>query len=176
MKSAVRQCPRAARRQRIRCGERGIAMFEAMIAVLLLSISALAFAALQLGGLTSNTSAMWRSKAAQLTQEMAERMRANQAGVSGGSYNSLLVPGEAPACGVASACTSSQTAALDYATWSATIGNELPSGSGVICIDSTPDDGTADAPACDGAGTTFAVKVFWSERGDPSHLSMELRP
>jgi type IV pilus assembly protein PilV len=169
-----RQPPERLERSRRR--SRGVTLIEAMIALLLLSLSALAFAALQLNGLTSNSSAMWRSKAAELTQDMADRMRANQAGVSAGLYDNLLVPAAAPNCGVAVACTPAQTTTMDYANWSATLGAELPSGSGVVCIDSTPDDGTAAAPACDGAGTTFAIKVFWSERGKDSRVALGVRP
>jgi type IV pilus assembly protein PilV len=155
---------------------RGVSLIEALIAVLLLSLSALAFAALQLRGLSGNASAMWRSKAVQMTLEMADRMRANQPGVSAGAYDSLLEPGSAPNCGTSSACTPAQTAALDYASWSVAAGHELPGGSGVVCVDSTPDDGTAGAPDCDGSGGTYAVKVFWSERGRASRVAMELRP
>ena len=154
----------------------GFALMESMIAVLLLSLSALAYAALQLRGLSTNSSALWRSKAVQLTQEMSDRMRANQAGVVGGSYASLLTPGTAPNCGSTTACTPAQGATMDYALWSTELATALPGGTGVVCIDSTPDDGTATAPACDGTGTGYAIKVFWTERGTASRLAVGLRP
>jgi type IV pilus assembly protein PilV len=139
-------------------------------------LSALAYASLQLRGLSANSSAMWRSKAVQLTLEMADRMRANRAGVAAGSYDSLLTPGTAPSCGSTSACTPAQSATLDYASWSATVAAALPGGTGVVCVDSTPDDGVAGAPACDGVAGTYAVKLFWTERGVASRLAVELRP
>jgi type IV pilus assembly protein PilV len=154
----------------------GFAMLEALVAVLLLSLSALAYAALQLRGLSNNSSALWRSKAVQLTLEMSDRMRANQAGVAAGAYSSLLAPGAAPACGTAAACTPAQSATLDYALWSTAVAAALPGGSGVVCLDGTPDDGVAGAPACDGQAGTYAVKVFWTERGVASRLAVELRP
>lgn len=155
---------------------RGVALIEALVAVLMLSMAALAFAGLQIRGLSTNSSALWRSKAVQLTQEMADRMRANQSGVGAGSYNSLLTPGTAPSCGSSSACTPAQTATLDYTGWSTAVANALPGGSGVVCLDATPDDGTAAAPGCDGTAGAFAVKVFWNERGVTSRVAMELRP
>ena len=156
---------------------RGIALFEALVAVLLLSLSALAYAALQMRGLSTNSSALWRSKAVQLTQEMSDRMRSNQQGVGGGAYNSLLTPGTAPSCGGSStACTPTQMAQLDYSVWSTAVASALPGGSGVVCLDSSPDDGVAGAPACDGTAGTFAVKVFWTERGENSRVAIELRP
>ena len=159
----------------LRVPTRGATLMEALVAVLLLSVCALAYAALQLRGLSTNTSSMWRSKAAVLASEMADRMRANRAGVAAGSYNSLTAVA-APACGANSNCTTAQMAQLDFAQWNATLAAQLPGGSGVVCIDSTPDDGTAAAPACDATGTVLAVKVFWNERGEASRLSAPVRP
>jgi type IV pilus assembly protein PilV len=155
---------------------RGASLMEALVAILLLSMCALSYAALQLRGMSANSSAMWRSKAALLAYEMADRMRANRVGVTAGSYNSLTVPAAVNDCGDVGPCTTARMAALDYDLWSTTIGRELPTGSGVVCIDATPDDGAPGAPACDGVGTTFAVKVFWKERGEDSRLAVAVRP
>jgi type IV pilus assembly protein PilV len=149
---------------------------EALIAVLLLSLSALAYAALQMKGLSANSSSMWRSKATLLGYDMADRMRANREALLAGGYNSLTVPQTITDCGVASNCTAARMALLDYSQWSAALAREIPGGSGVVCIDSTPDDGSASASGCDGAGTMLAVKVFWSERGQPSRLAVAVRP
>lgn len=155
---------------------RGVALIEALIAVLLLSLCALAYAALQLRSLSNNTSSLWRSNAVALAGAMADRMRANQPGVAAGAYASLQGSITAPGCGSTSACTPAQTAALDFTSWNATLASTLPGGSGVACIDSTPDDGSPAAPACDGVGSTYAVKVFWSEHGTLSQVTVEVRP
>ncbi len=155
---------------------RGIALIEALVAVLLLSMCALAYAALQLRGLSANSSAMWRSKASLLAYDMADRMRANRSAVVDGRYDSLTGAGAAPACGATTSCSPAQMAQLDFALWSATVGNQLPGGSGAVCRDATPDDGSAAAPGCDAAGSMFAVKVFWTERGQAARLSMAVRP
>lgn len=49
----------------------------------------------------------------------------------------------------------------------------LPAANGIVCIDSTPDDGDPlpGDPACDGIVTTpgrnvFTIKIWWSERKD----------
>jgi type IV pilus assembly protein PilV len=149
---------------------------EALIAILLLSLSALAYAALQMKGLSSNSSALWRSKATLLAYDMADRMRANREGMTAGNYNSLTVPQAVNDCGVASDCSAARMALLDYSTWSAALASELPGGSGVVCVDSTPDDGNAAGANCDGSGGMLAVKVFWSERGEPSRLAVAVRP
>ncbi len=155
---------------------RGIALMEAMIAILLLSIGALGYAALQIKGLSASSSSMWRSKAGNLAYEMADRMRANRAGAVAGAYNALAAPQVVTDCGAAADCSPARMAQLDHAQWNATLANELPGGSGVVCLDTTPDDGTAAATACDGAGTMLAVKVFWSERGVPSRQVLAVRP
>jgi type IV pilus assembly protein PilV len=155
---------------------RGFGLVEALASVLLLSLCALAYASLQMRGLAANTSAMWRSKAAVLGYEMADRMRANRAGVQAGAYDNFAAAVAAPGCGSVSSCTPAQMAALDYTQWSASIGAALPGGTGVVCLDATPDDGTAASPACDGAGSTFAVKLFWTEHGVASRLVVAVRP
>ena len=146
------------------------------MAVLLLSMTALGYAALQLRGLSANSSSMWRSKATLLAYEMADRMRANRAGVIAGSYNNLTAVTVVNDCGAASSCTTARMAQLDHYLWNTAVAQELPVASGVVCVDATPDDGTTAAPACDGAGSTFAVKVFWQERGADSRLAVAVRP
>ena len=153
-----------------------MALMEAMVAVLLLSACALAYAALQMRGLAAGQSAMWRSKATLLAYEMADRMRANRAAVASGQYNSLTAPQGSGACGSTSACTPAAMAQLDYAQWSATLGRELPGGSGVVCLAVSPDDGSAASPGCSGSGSMLAVKVFWSERGQVARLALAVRP
>jgi len=155
---------------------RGIALMEAMIAVLLLSIGALGYAALQIRGLSASSSSMWRSKASNLTYEMADRMRANRAGAVAGAYNALGVAQVVTDCGAVADCSPVRMAQLDHAQWNATLANELPGGSGVVCRDATPDDGTAASTACDGTGNMLVVKVFWTERGVASRQVLGVRP
>ena len=155
---------------------RGIALMEALVAIVLLSFGALGYAALQMKGLSASSSAMWRSKAGILAYEMADRMRANRAGVVAGSYNALGAPQSVTDCGADADCSPARMAQLDHAQWNATLATALPGGSGVVCLDATPDDGNADATACDGAGTMLAVKVFWTERGVAARLALAVRP
>ncbi len=155
---------------------RGIALMEALVAIVLLSFCALAYAALQLRGLSANSSAMWRSKATLLAYDMADRMRANRVGLSAGNYNSLSAPLAAGDCGASTSCSPARMAQLDYTLWTATLGRELPGGTGVVCLDSTPDDGSNADPACSGTGGMLAVKVFWAERGTAARLSVAVRP
>mgnify|MGYP006958843538 CR=1 FL=1 len=62
---------------------------ERRAAQVVLAVAALGYAALQLRGLSANSSALWRSKATVLTYEAADRVRANLPGVAAGQYNNL---------------------------------------------------------------------------------------
>ena len=106
---------------------------------------------------------------------MADRVRANMPGMQVGAYNDLEGSVLAPGC-ISVSCTPSEVAQSDFADWTAAVASLLPSGSGVVCMDSTPDDGTPDAPACDGAGTVLAIKVWWSEKGTQHRFATTLRP
>jgi type IV pilus assembly protein PilV len=78
-------------------------------------------------------------------------------------------------------CTPAQLAADDLFDWQAQLNAALPQGTGVVCIDSTPDDGNGGRAACDGVGTAYAVKEFWAKptRGTvpvPQRFSTSVRP
>ncbi len=163
--------------------QRGSSLIESLIALLILSMSALGFAGLQLQGVSRNASALWRSKATQMAYEMADRLRANQGAVASGNFDNVdggsggtaIIGGDA--CGgVGYACNPTQMASLDYQQWQADVGGSLPGGVGVVCKTSTPDIGSPASPACDGAGSTFAIKVFWNEKTETSLFATVVRP
>jgi len=157
-------------------GHRGTTLIEALITVLVLAVAALAFAALQVRGTSHNASASWRSQATLMAAELTDRLRGNPVGVAAGAYNSLITPGSALACSAAAPCTPAQMATTDFARWRSALTNLLPSGSGVVCLDSSPSDGSSAVPACDGLGTQLVVKVFWTERGTETRFVTAVRP
>lgn len=175
-------CPLQARPPRPPVPRRtGFALVEVLVTIVVLAVAALGYAKLQLDGLSTNANAMWRSKATVFAYEAADRMRANAPGVAAGFYNNLITPATPAECTLEDVCTSAQMAARDFAEWRAALARpeNLPGGSGVICLDSDPDDandGNAAAPACDGSGTRIVIKVFWSERGKPARFVNVVRP
>jgi type II secretory pathway pseudopilin PulG len=50
--------------------------------------------------------------------------------------------------------------ATEYEAWTDGISRWLPSGRGLMCLDSTPEDGSIDNPACDEMGRPV-IKLFW---------------
>jgi type IV pilus assembly protein PilV len=149
-------------------GSAGFTLIEILISVVVLAIGLLGMAALQMNGLRNNQSAYFRAQATQLAYDMADRMRTNiveaRDAASGGTYNNGASTTNNCATGP---CTTTQMTGYDFSQWNAELTAQLPSGTGRVCIDNTPNDGTFDGtsllPACDGVGTVYAIKVWWDD-------------
>lgn len=162
----------------LKAQQRGSTLFEVLISVLVLGIGILGVGAMQAHSLSSNHTASMRSQAVALSQDMADRMRANLISVRAADPdNYATVTPTKRDCraiyrdsvvGAPVVCTPKQLAEDDLFDWLDQVSNRMPEGAGTVCIDSTPDDGTSAAPACDAAGTVYAIKVFWTERGSRS--------
>ena len=151
----------------------GYALLEALVAVIVASVGFIGAA--QTLGMKMNTSSQTRQKAVLLTYQMTDRIRANRVGFGAGNYNNPSIG--APACFTAgTACTPAEMAAADMTQWTADLAAQLPSGSGVVCVDSTPADGTAVAPACDNIGNLLVVKLWWTDSVGGSKFFTVLRP
>ncbi|BCX81035.1 type IV pilus assembly protein PilV [Methylomarinovum caldicuralii] len=156
---------------------RGFTLIEILVAVLVLAIGLLGLAKLQTFGLHSSHGANLRTQATLLAYDMTDRMRANRAGFQGGFYNNptpadhnCVWDGHAP-----SVCTPQQMAEHDVWEWNTAVGQGLPQGVGVVCLDATPDDGddtngdgTVDTReyACDNNGSLYVVKLWWVDEFD----------
>lgn len=176
----------------------GFTMMEILIAVLIFSIGLLGLAALQMMGYRLTANSLYRTVATILANDMIDRMRANVAATSLGisspynNPNGTTTPN--PNClGMNSSggytnvqCTPTQMAGQDFYEWKSMIAGAtangwspavtamLSQGVGIVCIDSTPNDGTPTAPACDNivanaATPVFAVKIWWYERNDANN-------
>jgi len=163
----------------IKRAQRGSGLIEALVSIVVVSIGFLGFAGLQTSGLAAANESLFRSKAVYLSYQMADRVRANQAGAAAGAYNNFstqVVP--SPGCSISVNCTPAQLAMNDFAEWLTEVQSPtvLPSGAGVICLDSTPDDGTPDDAACDGGGNVLVVKLWWTEKGQQHRFVTTFRP
>ncbi len=144
----------------------GFTLIEVLVAALLLSIGLVGLAGLQGASLMSNQSSFMRSQVTALAYDLADRMRANVQGANANRYNPSTAKAIG-ACTTTTGCTVRQLARNDLAEWNTAISAYLPIGQGWVCIDSTPDDGTSTAdPQCDGAGTNFAIKIWWDDNRD----------
>lgn len=145
----------------------GFTLVEVLITLVIFAFGMLGVAALQMVSLTNLDTSQYRSLASLKAAEMADRMRAN-AGLTYvdvvGADGSCRATHYADSHAAPVTCGAPAMAADDVYDWKAELAGRLPSGEGVICLDSTPDDGLPTATACDGIGTALAVKVWWTER------------
>ncbi|MDG1024976.1 MAG: type IV pilus modification protein PilV [Gammaproteobacteria bacterium] len=131
----------------------------------MLSFGMLGMAEVQGVSLRGNHAAYYRTMATTLSGDIVERMRSNISAVDAGSYDDVTGAATA-ACITAAGCSGAQMAAQDVLDWTAAVAAALPLGAGVICLDSTPTDGTAAATACDGTGSIYAIKLWWDDDRD----------
>ncbi|MEY2853463.1 MAG: type pilus modification protein PilV [Pseudomonadota bacterium] len=176
----------------IRGAAGGYVLVEALITVLIFAIGMLGVVGLQTVALSSTSISNQRSEATVLALDMADRMRANLGSADGtpGVGYDLVTPANngcrkvyaGSITGTPAACTTAQVAADDLQDWQDQIQQSLPGGDGDVCIDSTPNDGVAGTPACNGLGNSYAVKVFWDQRATrgvaatPMRLVVTVRP
>ncbi len=67
--------------------QHGTTLIEILVAIVVLSIGLLGLAGLQLKGIQVNQGSSYRSQAAFLAEDIADRMRADRAGVLAGAYS-----------------------------------------------------------------------------------------
>jgi len=152
----------------------GFTLLEVLVAVVIFSIGLLGIAGLQVAGMRYTHGSQLRAVATMQAENMADSMRANRTGVTDGHYNIQGgMPTSYPTDCTVDACGPAQLALFDLVTWNATgeqtkpresNADVLPGGDGVVCIDSTPNDGAPSDWACDNLGTVYAVKLVWNER------------
>lgn len=139
----------------------GFTLLEVLVAVVILSLGLLGLAGLQAASLRNNQTAYYRGIATQQAYDMADRLRANLAGVRAGNYNNLTpsIPAN-PGCFLAG-CSAANMAITDHFQWNTLNAALLPGGVGtVVC-----EDGAAGAGCLAATGNwVFNITVSWNER------------
>lgn len=114
-----------------------MALIEALVALVVLSLGALALLGVQLRTLADTRTATHRATAIRLIGDLSERINNNPAGLSKlSAYQSSwdAAPGSA-SCASAS-CDAAQLAAADVYEWKQNINNTLPGGKAAIVMTS----------------------------------------
>lgn len=139
-----RRGPRAAPRRKRTAG---VSLVELLVAVLVTGVGVLGVTGLQVLGMQGNRAAMLGTGAAQLAEDMLDRVRANAGGAGGASlYGGLALgdpPPDPPRCD-AGECTRAQIATLDQAVWKCRLGRFAGN---AVCLE------LAEAVAMDVLGT-----------------------
>ena len=144
-------------KRRISC-ESGFSLIEVIIAAAIFSTGLGGLSLLLLTAVMGTAEAGHQTIASTRASSLAEMIAMNSA--ASGHY--INPQHQAGPCMVGDECSSGQLASADMNHWLEELARELPMGSGLVCRDSTPDDGHFANPACDGTGNLI-VKVFWME-------------
>jgi type IV pilus assembly protein PilV len=111
--------------------QQGISLVEILITVLVFSIGCLGLAGLHITSMRGNQSAYYRTVAMLQAYDMADRMRANQAGVALGAYNNMAGAPDDPGC-IDAGCSAEELGSYDLYDWNSTNATLLPLGQGTV--------------------------------------------
>lgn len=148
--------------------QKGFTLLEVLVAIVVLSLGLLGLAGLQAASLRNNQTAFYRGIATQQAYDMADRLRANLAGVRAGNYNNLAaIPVGNPNCFTAT-CSAANIAVADHRQWNTVNGFLLPNGTGTVRCE----DGAATA-GCDAAtgNWVFNITINWTERSELGNVT-----
>ena len=125
-----RHCDRAGPGTR----NRGFTLLEVLVALIVLSIGLLGLSGLQTTGLRGNHSALLRSEATMLANDILDRMRANRQEALDGSYN-ITFGSSAASVACSANCLPAQVANADLFQWRSYV-ERLPGGQGQVDVTS----------------------------------------
>jgi type IV pilus assembly protein PilV len=154
--------------------QKGFTLLEVLVSLLVLSIGLFGMLSIIITSLKMNSSSVYRTIASQQAYAMAETLRANPTAVGTVNAASAVAFSSTPAaysatCLQSVGCARGSTSANGYVQmsmrmWLDQLAALLPKGTGTVCQDSTPNDGTPVNWQCDGtANAPYVVKVCWDE-------------
>ena len=147
--------------------QQGFSLLEVLIAGAIMGSGLAGLAALLLTSVSGTAQSSNRTSASFLAESMAV-----QIGISPASEQVFLQspPKAILHCDAKNTCSAAQFSAANLKLWQIELADRLPAGSGTICRDSTPFDGSTENTQCDG-GKLLVVKVFWQS---PARLGASL--
>ena len=160
---------------RVLSRQRGVSLIEVLMAVLIFSVGLVGLAGLLVMATRSNHAAYLRTQVTFLAGNMADRMRANPAGVWSGAYDaaSYSAISGSTTCDKGTACNAASVATRDQQEWSRMLATLLPGADAAIACDrsSVGYDPTAQLNRRPPYGGHCEMTISWSERraGDADH-------
>ena len=105
---------------------------EVMVSFMVLAVGLLGMAALQGNSLRYSMQAYFQTQSVILNYDIFDRMRANPAGVAGGSYTPDTMPASFTLDCDSTMCTPSQLATYDLVEWNQDVASYLPGGTATL--------------------------------------------
>jgi type IV pilus assembly protein PilV len=139
----------------------GFSLIEVLVAAAVFSLGLAGLSLMLLTSVHGTAEARNRTAAIMHASALAELILLNPASL--GHY--MAPPAATSDCLAPEGCSAAEWGAGNLARWHYDLQQSLAEAEGLVCRDSTPEDGDAGAPACDGTGGAV-VKVFWNEAGD----------
>lgn len=162
----------------MRSRQQGVTLIEVLVAVVVLAFGLIGIAGLQTTAITSNQVSMQYTQVANLTQNLAERMRANRDAVIAARYDITTpgVPGSPTVDCSTATCTSAQQATFDLAAWYASLSSGTTF-SNLPTIESARLNGVQISISCATACANDSVRlisVYWiADRGSATGLGCD---
>jgi type IV pilus assembly protein PilV len=151
-------------RYKARRAEHGFSMIEVLVTLLIISLALLGTAGLQAYSMRMNQGGQFRSLAVFLAADLAERMEANKAAATAGSYAVASTTGAAYLAGATSAssacvtgaCNASALATYDLSQWQSAVAASLPQSSWSVAL----------TQAASGTQTqsNYTITIGWVDR------------
>lgn len=136
----------------------GFTMLEVLVSIVILAVGLLGIASLQTVGIRQTMNSQLITQASFQGNDMAERMRANMAGVRMGAYDAIDGSETDPAC--LPSCSALELAAHDAAQWAATNKAVLNDGG----------SGTVNSSVTNNGDGTFTISISWIEIAMPDEV------
>jgi type IV pilus assembly protein PilV len=152
--------------------QRGVSIVEALVALLVLSIGMLGIAVMYLESVKANRTALSRTQAIQLVNDMADRIRANRGAREKYALTSASKPaGDKDYCNNNN-CTSDELAKYDLLQWVDAVDKTLPHGGDgktapEATITYTPGALTSDPGR-------YTIEASWKDAGSDDFLTTQL--
>jgi type IV pilus assembly protein PilV len=152
--------------------QRGVSIVEALVALLVLSVGMLGIAVMYLESVRANRTALSRTLAVHLVNDMADRIRANRMGRDKYAVTFGTAP-DAPGKDCASNdCTAADLAAYDLSTWYTVVVNTLPQGADGKTVPQVEVKYNGGATSNDPA--RYTVTTRWKDVGSDDFLVTRL--
>ena len=149
----------------------GFSLVELTVATAIFSMGLSGVSMMLLTAVQGTADSRYQTVATAQASSLAEMILMNSDAVGHYIHSS---PMNNHACHFDETCSPVDMAAAIMSDWRTQLRHELPGGVGLVCRDSSPNDGEPANSSCDGSGEPV-VKVFWEEPGETAEGNRQIR-